>query len=50
MLPSKGHWFPGTFATEEALTKVEAAKVPAGMDEVGMLQETNRELYKAPKG
>ena len=49
MLQSKGHWFPGTFATEEALAKVDASKAPAGMDVVGMLRETHRELYKAPK-
>ena len=28
MLQSKGHWFPGTFATEEALAKVDASKAP----------------------
>ena len=50
MLQSKGHWFPGTFSTEEALAKVDASKAPAGMDVVGMLMETHRELYKAQKG
>ncbi len=49
MLQSKGHWFPGTFATEEALAKVDASKAPAGMDVVGMLRETHQALYKAPK-
>jgi predicted aldo/keto reductase-like oxidoreductase len=49
MLQSKGHWFPGTFATEDALAKVDASKAPAVMDVVGMLRETHRELYKAPK-
>ena len=47
MLQSKGHWFPGTFATEEALAMVDASKAPAGMDVVGMLRETHRELYRA---
>ena len=46
MLQSKGHWFPGTFATEEALAKVDVAKAPAGMDVVGMLRETHRDLFK----
>ena len=49
MLQSKGHWFPGTFATEEALAKVDAPKAPAGMDVVGMLRQMYRQLYKAPK-
>ena len=48
MLQSKGHWFPGTFATEEALAKVDASKAPAGMDVVGMLRETHQALYKKP--
>jgi hypothetical protein len=41
---------PGTFATEEALAKVDASKAPAGVDVVGMMRETQRELYKVPKG
>jgi hypothetical protein len=48
-LQLKGHWFPGTFATEAALAKVGASKAPAGMDVVGRLRETHRELYKAPR-
>ena len=48
MLQSKGHWFPGTFATEEALAKVDASKAPPGMDVVGMLRETHQALYKKP--
>jgi hypothetical protein len=46
MLQSKGHWFPGTFATEDALAKVDASQAPAGMDGVGMLRETDRELHE----
>jgi predicted aldo/keto reductase-like oxidoreductase len=44
MLQSKGHWFPGTFATEDALAKVDASKAPPGMDVVGMLRETHQAL------
>jgi hypothetical protein len=48
LLQSKGLWFPGTFSTEDALSKVDASKAPAGMDVVGMLPETHRELYRKP--
>ena len=46
MLQSKGNWFPGTFATEDALVKVDESKAPAGMDVVGMLRETHQALFK----
>jgi predicted aldo/keto reductase-like oxidoreductase len=46
MLEEKGHWFPGVFATPEAVAKVDAAKAPAGIDVRAMLSEVHREFFK----
>ncbi|MBA3846298.1 MAG: aldo/keto reductase, partial [Planctomycetes bacterium] len=47
MLESKGHWFPGVFATDEALAKVDVSKAPPGVDVVALLRETHAALYRA---
>ena len=47
MLETKGHWFPGSFATDEAISKVDTTRVPAGIDLKAMLRETHAALYKA---
>jgi len=47
MLESKGDWFPGTFATEEALAKLDASKAPAGVDVKALLREVHTNFYKA---
>ena len=47
MLESKGHWFPGCFATDEAIANVDTSRVPAGIDLKAMLRETHAALYKA---
>lgn len=49
MLQSKGHWFPGCFADEAALAKVDVSKAPPGLDIKAMLRETHQAFYKAPK-
>jgi predicted aldo/keto reductase-like oxidoreductase len=49
MLESKGHWFPGGYATDEAIAKVDLGRVPAGIDLPAMLRETHRELYREKK-
>lgn len=46
MLQAKGHWFPGAFATPEAVAQVDLAKVPPGIDLKAMLNETHAALYK----
>lgn len=46
MLQSKGHWFPGTYATDEAVALVDAGKAPAGIDVKAMLAETHRALWR----
>jgi uncharacterized protein len=47
MFEGKGHWFPGVFATEDAIAKVDAAKAPAGIDVKALLRETHAGLYQA---
>ncbi len=49
MLEEKGHWFPGVFATDEAVAKVDASKAPPGIDVRAMLSEMHREFYKPKK-
>jgi uncharacterized protein len=46
MLEEKGHWFPGVFATEDAIAKVDVGKAPQGIDVKEMLREVHRELYR----
>lgn len=47
MLQSKGHWFPGCFADEEAIAKVDTSRAPPGMDVRGMLREAHAAFFKA---
>jgi uncharacterized protein len=49
MFEEKGHWFPGVFATDEAVAKVDASKAPPGIDVKAMLSEMHREFYQAKK-
>ena len=46
MLESKGHWFPGAFATDEAIALVDAAKAPPGIDVKALLAETHRHFWR----
>jgi hypothetical protein len=46
MLESKGHWFPGCFATDEAISQVDTSRVPPGIDLKALLRETHAALYK----
>ncbi|MBA3709010.1 MAG: aldo/keto reductase [Planctomycetes bacterium] len=47
MLEEKGHWFPGVYATDEAIAQVDATKAPPGIDVRAMLAEMHREFYKS---
>jgi len=47
MLESKGHWFPGGYATDDAIAKVDPAKAPAGIDVRALLRETHAGLFRA---
>jgi predicted aldo/keto reductase-like oxidoreductase len=49
MLQSKGHWFPGAFATDEAIARVDASRAPAGIDVKALLAETHQALWQPPK-
>lgn len=46
MLQSKGHWFPGEYATDEAIARVDASRAPAGLDVKALLAETHRGLWQ----
>ena len=46
MLQAKGDWFPGVFATPDAVAKVDPAKAPPGIDVRALLNETHDALYK----
>ncbi len=47
MLETEGHWFPGLFATEANLAKLDTRKVPPHIELKTLLRETHRALYKA---
>jgi uncharacterized protein len=46
MFQEKDHWFPGCFVSEEALAKVDLARVPPGIPLLDMLRETHGALYQ----
>ena len=46
MLQAKGDWFPGVFATPDAVAKVDPAKAPPGIDVRALLSETHAALYR----
>lgn len=50
MLESKGHWFPGVFATEEAVAAVDASRAPADVDVKALLADTHRRLWRPKPG
>jgi predicted aldo/keto reductase-like oxidoreductase len=49
MLESKGDWFPGVFATEDAIAKVDATKAPEGIDVKALLREAHRLFHREKK-
>lgn len=42
---NKGHWFPGRYATDENISKIDLSKVPKNIPLREMLAETHKELY-----
>ena len=48
MLQAKGDWFPGVFATPEAVAKVDPAKAPPGINVQALLSEAHAAFYRAP--
>ena len=46
MFEAKGHWFPGIFATEDAIAKVDRRKWPAGIDIAALLREAHARFKK----
>ncbi len=47
MFEAKGHWFPGTYATEEAIAQLDRSKWPVGVDVAALLREAHQRFYKA---
>ena len=49
MLEAKGHWFPGGYASEEALAKLDRSRWPEGVDVAALLRETHAKFYREKK-
>lgn len=47
MLESKGHWFPGGYASEEALGRLDEGRAPPGIDLKGWLREAHQAFHRA---
>lgn len=45
-LKSPDHWYPGAFATEENLAKVDRSRLPKDIDVIALLRETHAALYQ----
>lgn len=46
MFQEKGHFFPGSFPTEENLTKIDLSRCPADIPLVDLIRETHEGLYR----
>ncbi len=46
MLEAKSHWFPGCFATPEAVAKVDPSKAPQGIDVRALLTEAHQAFHR----
>lgn len=46
MFEEKGHWFPGFYATDDNLKKVDTSKCSANVPIIELLRETHKALYK----
>lgn len=49
MLESKGDWFPGVFASEEAIARVDASRAPEGVDVKALLREAHALFWREKK-
>ncbi len=47
MLQAKGDWFPGVFATPDAVARVDPRKAPPGIDVRALLSEAHAAFYEA---
>ncbi len=47
MFEAKGHWFPGTYATDDAIAKLDRSRWPAGIDVAALLQEAHQRFHRA---
>jgi predicted aldo/keto reductase-like oxidoreductase len=45
-LKSPDHWYPGAYATEENLAKVQRERLPRDVDVIALLRETHAALYR----
>lgn len=46
MLQAKGDWFPGVFATPDAVAQVDPSRAPSGIDVRALLNEAHEAFYK----
>ena len=46
MFEAKGHWFPGTYASEEAIAKLDRSRWPVGVDVAALLREAHAKFYR----
>lgn len=49
MLEAKGHWFPGGYATDEALARLDRSRWPAGIDVAALLAEAHARFYRSKR-
>ena len=45
-LKNPDHWYPGAFATDANLEKVDRSRLPKDIDVIALLRETHRALYR----
>jgi hypothetical protein len=50
MLQEKGDWFPGVYATREAVARLDRSKWPPGLDVAALLSETHDKFYRPKPG
>lgn len=46
MFEEKGHWFPGSYPTEENIAKIDLSRCPVNVPVVDLIRDTHEGLYK----
>lgn len=49
MFEAKGHWFPGGYATTEAIAQLDRSRWPAGIDVAALLAEAHARFYRSKR-
>ena len=47
MFEAKGHWFPGGYASDDAIARLDAGRWPPGIDVAALLRQAHQRFHRA---